>query len=153
MTGSNVGQDLQITLRSQRGEHVPDILQGSDVRVLVADEDEDFGSAIAEGLVARGWHAVAIRHVQEVLALLTDGRVQILVADLRMREMNGLQLLAFIKKQAPGVPVITMATFGATDAAFECIRRGAFQCLMKPFKLADLDHLLRRATEERVRCR
>lgn len=153
MTEVTAEQDLQSTMGSDRAERAPDVLQGNDVRVLVADEDEDFGSAIAEGLVARGWHAVAIRHVQEVPALLADSRVQILVADLRMREMNGLQLLALVKKQAPGVPVITMAAFGATDSAFECIRRGAFQCLMKPFKLADLDLLLRRAIEERARGR
>src|SRR5262249_2860251 len=71
-----------------------------------------------------------------------------LVTDLRMPDVDGLELLAEAKKAAPERPVIVMTAHGAVDTAIESIRRGAYHYLTKPFKAEELALFLGRAFDE-----
>src|SRR5690349_15390790 len=129
---------------------VPQPVERHEERVLVVDDDLDFASTVAEGLEALGWRALSVGDPERALAMLRTRQCDALVSDLRMPGMDGLTLLTSAKKEAPDVPVIIMTAFSAIDSAVECVRRGAFHYLTKPFKVAELDLFLQRAMENRA---
>jgi two-component system response regulator HydG len=114
-------------------------------RILIVDDDAEFGHALAEGLEALGWRAFALRAASPALPLLKTGRCDVLVTDLRMPGIDGRTLLNYAREHAPALPVLVMTAFSAVDAAIECVERGAFHYLTKPFKVAELDLILQRA--------
>ena len=95
---------------------------------------------IADGLRDHGYESTAFSSGRTALEAVRGGGVDLVVTDLRMPELDGLQLLDAVR--ALGVPVIVMTAYGAVDSALESIRRGALQYLTKPFKLDELVGLI-----------
>ncbi|MDF2695242.1 MAG: Response regulator of zinc sigma-54-dependent two-component system [Labilithrix sp.] len=122
----------------------------SDCRVLVADDDPAMASMLADGLVDLGYDVLTATTASESVRLARDTTVDVLVSDLRMPEVDGLELLALSKRVAPERPVLVMTAFGAIDTAVESLRKGAHHYLLKPFKVAELDLFIQRALEERA---
>jgi two-component system response regulator HydG len=120
--------------------------------ILVVDDRRALAETLADGLCDRGYQARAAESGAEALRLLEEEQVDLLVTDLRMPGVDGLQLLAASKKLDPQRPVIVMTAFGAIDSAVESIRQGAHHYLGKPFKLDELTVFVERALDEaRVR--
>src|SRR6185436_13382660 len=101
-----------------------------------------------EGLVDRGYDAVPIGSGREAIDLITTGRFDAVVTDLRMPRVDGLELLSVSRKLDPQRPVIVMTAYSAIDTAVESIRQGAYHYLTKPFKQDELAIFLARAFEE-----
>src|SRR5690348_7113258 len=89
----------------------------AEARVLIVDDDSAFAETLAEGLEARGWCAAAARGAQEAAALVKARQFDALVTDLRMPDVDGMQLLTLAKALAPERPVIIMTAFSAIDSA------------------------------------
>ena len=121
-------------------------------RVVIVDDRLEMAETLADGLSDHGYDAVAVASSKQVAAMLASERVDALVTDLRMPELDGLELLSVSKRLDPSRPVIVMTAFGAIDSAIESIRRGAYHYLTKPFKLEELLVFLDRALDDsRVR--
>jgi two-component system response regulator HydG len=121
-------------------------------RVLVVDDKLELAETLAEGLHDRGYQATALASGVEALQRLSSERVDALVTDLRMPDLGGLELVAASREAAPERPVIVMTAYGAIDSAVECVRRGAYHYLTKPFAVEELAIFLGRALDEvRVR--
>jgi two-component system response regulator HydG len=118
--------------------------------VLVADDDPAMASMLSDGLAELGYTVVTASIPGDATALVRDVSVDVLVTDLRMPEVDGLELLALSKRVAPERPVLVMTAFGAIDTAIESLRKGAHHYLLKPFKVAELDLFIQRALEERA---
>ena len=116
--------------------------------VLVVDDKREMAEMLADGLAAHGYESIAAASSQEALRALEHDPVDLLVTDLRMPEVDGLQLLEASRKAAPDRPVIVMTAYGAVDTAVESIRRGAYHYLSKPFKLEELLVFVERALDE-----
>ncbi|HJU83420.1 MAG TPA: sigma-54 dependent transcriptional regulator [Holophagaceae bacterium] len=119
------------------------------IRVLIADDHREMADLVADHLAERGFSAVVATSGKEALARLEEGGIEALVTDLRMVDMNGLDLLASSLKLDAERPVIVMTAYGAVDTAVEAIRMGASHYLTKPFKLEELEIFLSRALAER----
>ncbi len=121
-------------------------------RVLLVDDRLEMAEMLADGLSDRGYEPLALSSSREALRALEQDRVEAVVTDLRMPEVDGLELLAASRRLDPDRPVIVMTAYGAIDSAVESIRLGAYHYLTKPFKLDELVIFLGRALEEsRVR--
>ena len=121
-------------------------------RVVVVDDRREMAETLADGLADHGYDAVAIASSRQVMQMLQSERIDALVTDLRMPDVDGLELLSASKRLRPERPVIVMTAFGAIDSAIESIRRGAYHYLTKPFKLEELLLFLDRALDDsRVR--
>jgi two-component system response regulator HydG len=119
-------------------------------RVLIVDDQQAMAEMLAEGLVDRGYDAVALSSGRAALQELAARGAAAIVTDMRMPDLDGLELLAEVRKlplERP-VPVIVMTAYGAIDSAVEAIRRGAFHYLAKPFKLDELVLFLERALQD-----
>jgi two-component system response regulator HydG len=121
-----------------------------DARVLVVDDKLPMAETLADGLADRGLSATAVGSAREALAAVHDGKVDVLVTDLRMPDLDGLALLDAVRVAAPELPVIVMTAYGAIDSAVESIRKGAYHYLTKPFKLDELAVFVERALDDRA---
>jgi two-component system response regulator HydG len=122
----------------------------SEHHVLVADDEPAMATMLADGLGDLGWVVSTATRAEEAMRLVRDPSIDVLVTDLRMPEVDGIELLAASKRFAPERPVIVMTAFGAIDSAVESLRKGAYHYLLKPFKVAELDLFANRALEERA---
>src|SRR5436190_6919634 len=115
-------------------------------RVLVVDDQLALAETLADGLIERGYDARAADSSTE--AARGVGDFDVLVTDLRMPKLDGIQLLDVSKRLDATRPVIIMTAYSAVDSAIESIRRGAYHYLTKPFKVDELALFVERALEE-----
>lgn len=117
-------------------------------RVLIVDDHLQMAETIAEGLVDRGIATRALDSSRQAVRLLEAEPFDVLVTDLRMPDLDGLQLLAASKRLDPERPVIVMTAYGAIETAIEAVRKGAFHYLTKPFRLDELYVFVARALDQ-----
>lgn len=118
-------------------------------RVLVVDDRSEMAEMLADDLTDRGYEGVAVCSGHEALRVLKSERVDVLVTDLRMPEVDGLTLLQASLKLDPGRPVIMMTAYGTIDSAVETTSRGAYHYLTKPFRLEALVRVVEEALARR----
>lgn len=114
-------------------------------RVLVVDDRAEMAEMIAEELSERGFDVCAITSGREALNLLQTERIDALVTDLRMPEVDGLTLLRTSLALDPSRPVIMMTAYGSLETALEAVNGGTWQYLTKPFRVDLLARLLEAA--------
>jgi two-component system response regulator HydG len=118
-------------------------------RILVVDDKLDMAEMIADDLCDRGYEALALSSAKAAVSIMSVQRVDALVTDLRMPEMDGFALLQASQRLDPGRPVILMTAFSAIDTAMRAFEVGAYQYLMKPFRLDALAQVLEKALHKR----
>jgi two-component system response regulator HydG len=117
-------------------------------RILVVDDHLEMARTVADYLGEHGWQARAVASAQDALALLAQESFDALLTDLRMKGMDGLDLLDAAHRLDAELPVVVMTAFGGIDSAVEAIQRGAYHYVTKPFKLEVVRVLLERACRE-----
>ena len=117
-------------------------------KILVVDDQIEMAETICDGLIARGYDAIACGSSLRALQLLDTERFDAVVTDLRMPDVDGFAILSHARKQRPFRPVLVMTAFSAIDSAVESIRQGAYHYLTKPFAFDELLMFLERALEE-----
>ncbi|MGD0838737.1 MAG: response regulator, partial [Polyangia bacterium] len=103
-----------------------------DPRVLVVDDNLEMARTLAENLCDRDFAAEAVGSGSEAADRLRQGGIDAMVTDLRMPQVDGLDLLSLSRSLVPERPVLIMTAFSAIDSAVESIRRGAYHYLTKP---------------------
>jgi len=107
-------------------------------RVLVVDDDHAMGKMVVDRLLRRGYEAVGRNAGEEALALLLTEEFDVVVTDLRMPGMTGLDLCTRIVSHRPDLPVVVITAFGTLDTAIAAIRAGAHDFVHKPFEIEEL---------------
>ncbi|HEY1697016.1 MAG TPA: response regulator [Polyangiaceae bacterium] len=118
-------------------------------RVLVVDDKQEMADMLADDLSDRGFHGISALSGDEALRVLRTERVDVLVTDLRMPDVDGLDLLRASLALDPSRPVIMMTGYGTLDSAMEATGRGAFHYLFKPFRLDVLVRVVEQALRSR----
>ncbi len=116
--------------------------------VWIVDDDRSIRWVLEKALAREGIPFRSFASAQEAAQALRQDQPQVLVSDIRMPGETGLALLAAVKENHPGLPVIIMTAYSDLDSAVAAFRGGAFEYLPKPF---DVDHavaLIRRASAE-----
>ncbi|HEV7559409.1 MAG TPA: response regulator [Kofleriaceae bacterium] len=118
-------------------------------RVIVVDDTIAMAETLADGLADHGFEATAIGSGRAAVEAARADRVDVVVTDLRMPDVDGIAVIEMLRSSGLDVPVIVMTAYGAIDSAVESIRKGAYRYLTKPFKLDELVTLVRRAVDDR----
>jgi DNA-binding NtrC family response regulator len=118
-------------------------------RVLVVDDDRELCAWIEAGLRAHGFATESRTDPAAALAALRDADVDVVVTDLNMRGMHGLDLCERVVASRPDVPVLVITAFGSLETAVGAIRAGAYDFLTKPVELDALLVALERAVQHR----
>ena len=106
--------------------------------VLLVDDEEEFLRTIIKRLSRRGTEAVGATRGEQALELMTESARDVVVLDVKMPGMDGLEVLKRIKTQWPNTEVIMLTGHASVEAAVEGMDRGAFDYLMKPADFEDL---------------
>ena len=122
------------------------------MRILVVDDEPRLARVLAALLrMAEMGEVATAGSGQEALELLRGGDgLDLVVTDLRMPNMTGLELLAEIRRRSPGTDVILMTAFAEVETAREALKRGALDYLVKPFGNDELVALVRQVRDRRV---
>jgi DNA-binding NtrC family response regulator len=119
-------------------------------RVLVVDDEPAIRRSIARLLMARGFAVDTAEDGAAALDLLKTRGADVMLLDLMMPAMSGMDVLARVKQRHPEIEVIMMTAFGDVDTAVKAVRAGAYDFLTKPFTSPDTVYLtLEKATEHR----
>jgi two-component system nitrogen regulation response regulator GlnG len=113
--------------------------------VWVIDDDRSIRWVLEKALAREGMNVTAFSSGAGVLERLEQQRPDAIMSDIRMPEVNGLDLLSRISEDFPGVPVIIMTAYSDLDSAVSAYQGGAFDYLPKPFDVDDAVDLVRRA--------
>jgi CheY-like chemotaxis protein len=113
--------------------------------VLIVDDDPDMMETCARILRSNGHECLTAAGGREALDLLRSRRLDLILADLRMPEMDGLTLLAHARRLAPQVPVVIITAYGSQDTARRAREAGAAAYLAKPFGISELQEVVARA--------
>ena len=102
--------------------------------ILVVEDDDALRDALLVTLEAAGHQVVGVSGGREALEQIGRQTFSMVVSDLRMAPMDGLQVLAEIRARRPGLPVLLMTAFGDVDKAVAAMRGGACDFMLKPFE-------------------
>ncbi len=119
------------------------------VELLLVDDDQSLCETLAAGLKKRGCHVTWHTSAKDALRALEEGDFDVVVTDLHMREMGGLELCERVAVNRPDVPVVMLTGFGSLDAAVSAIRAGAYDFISKPVELDALAISVDRAAKHR----
>ncbi|MCP9468980.1 MAG: sigma-54 dependent transcriptional regulator [Nitrospira sp.] len=116
--------------------------------ILVVDDDADMRELAQDMLKDRGHQVSVAGSGEEALKLLAEEDYAVVLTDLRMKGMQGLELLNQIKREYPEVNVVLMTAFGSVDTAVEAMKHGASDYLTKPVKKDELIRVVERVIRE-----
>jgi len=108
-------------------------------KILLVDDDKSGREVALFNLLKVGYETVSAESGSEALSLFSGGDFDIVITDVRMPGLSGIELLRRIRKMAPDLPVIVITAFGDMETAMEAMREGACYFIVKPF---ERDHLL-----------
>lgn len=107
-------------------------------RVLLVDDEDLIRASLALDLAEAGYQVTAAAGGEEALARFAEVGFDLVITDLLMEGMGGLELLRRLREMAPEVGVIILTGYGALPSAIEAIRLGADDYLLKPYKFEEL---------------
>ncbi len=114
------------------------------LKILVLDDEKVFREEIKEFLENDGFDVLLAAKPSEAFSIFTENEVDILILDLRLPEMDGLEVLKSVKAQYPEVEVIMITGHGDMDAVIQAMRHGAVEFFPKPFRLLDMRAAIQR---------
>jgi DNA-binding NtrC family response regulator len=102
-------------------------------KILVCDDQEMMRDSLASTLAREGHEVVAATDGAVALEKITERRFDLLITDMKMPRMTGIELLAEAKRLRPDLPVIMMTAFATVQTAVEALKLGAYDYIQKPF--------------------
>lgn len=128
--------------------------------IVVVDDDLQMRSLLNDVLTSHGYRVHLFPLATEALRALSpggelasdasEGDVDVIISDIRMPELDGLELAERLKKLRPEIPLILITAFGSIETAIEAMKQGAFHYVVKPFKLTEMSVNIERALEVRA---
>ena len=116
----------------------------AEYRVLLVDDEEEFVSALSERLELRGIEVDSVLNGEDALALMVEKTFEVVILDVMMPGLGGLEVLKQIKSTHANTQVILLTGHGATREGIEGMRLGAFDYLIKP---VDIEEMLEKMKE------
>lgn len=118
-------------------------------KVLIIDDEIEFASTLCQRLKLRGVAAIDVHSGTEGLLSMVKMNPGIVILDLKMPDMNGLDVLQKIKEHDSSIEVIMLTGHGSADSGIEAKEKGAFDYIMKPIDLVELVDKMKMADEKR----
>jgi DNA-binding NtrC family response regulator len=123
--------------------------KAGDARILVVEDDPDGCRSVREAVEDIGFEAVVAMTGQEGVDLFEKGRFDAVLSDLVLPDIDGIEVLAHIRRIESDVPVMIMTAYGTVSSAVDALKSGAYDYITKPLDLDDLQSKVARAVETR----
>lgn len=119
-------------------------------RILVVDDEDEIRKILARILEKEGFEVIEASNGSTALEIVREQRVNIVLADLKMPGMSGMELLEAIKIIHPEIEVIMITGQGTIEDAVECLKKGAYDFITKPFKKVQIIKSISKALENQA---
>lgn len=118
-----------------------------DVKILVVDDDRQLADMLTEYLTRLGYQAATAYGGREGLDLFGRDDFHLVITDLMMPDMDGMELMKTAKRLDGRVIVLVITGFGTIESAVSAVKKGAYDFIPKPFKMEELEVIVKRALE------
>jgi len=118
------------------------------ISILIVDDEESVRDSLYNWFIEDGFRVECAENAKRALTILESDQFDIILADIKMPGMDGLEMLRRIKSIKPDSIVIVMTAFATVDTAVKALKDGAYDYVTKPFDPDDLTHLIRNATKQ-----
>ena len=122
---------------------------GEHRQVLVADDEDNLRRVLKAQLQRDGYEVHSVADGEAVLQAMEEHHIDVLITDLRMPKLDGMQVLKSVSERFPNVPVIMITAHGTVDTAVEALKLGAFDYVTKPFDQAEFRTVVGKAARTR----
>ena len=126
------------------------MIEKEKIRILVVDDEQPIRDGCTRVLSSRGYDVLTAENGKEALELLSGENISIILLDLKMPVMSGEEVLAFAGEKYPDIPIIIITGHGTVDTAVECMKKGAYDFVTKPFQIEEFLATVKRAAEKRL---
>ncbi|NQS89213.1 sigma-54-dependent Fis family transcriptional regulator [Patescibacteria group bacterium] len=120
------------------------------VNILIVDDDPEALETLSDVLEDEGYKILTVNSGKEAIAEVTEEKPQVILLDIKMPDMDGIEVLRRIKKIDKDIPVIMTTAYGSMDSVIQAMRLGAYDYLNKPFDLDKMKILIKRALETQI---
>ncbi|RMG83306.1 MAG: response regulator, partial [Bacteroidetes bacterium] len=120
------------------------MLEKKSMKICLVEDEKLVRTTIRDELKEHGYNVVDFGNPFEALEYIKEESPEIVISDVKMPKMDGIELLTEIKKHSPETEVIIITAFGSVANAVETIKLGAFNYLTKPFEFDELDSTIRK---------
>jgi len=117
-------------------------------RVLVVDDERVIREILSDFLSMEGYVVRAVEDGQQALEELEQRSYNLVITDLKMPRLGGLELLEEINRRSLNVLTVIMTGFGTVETAIEAMKKGAYDYILKPFKVEEVIHIVQRGLEK-----
>jgi|Deesub1362B_J571_1020462.scaffolds.fasta_scaffold02699_2 DNA-binding NtrC family response regulator len=124
-------------------------LENNSINILIVDDELSVRQSLYKWFLEEGYRVDTAKDAEEALKKFRQNRWDIVLLDIRMPDMDGLELQRRIREYDEGVIVIIITAYGSIETAVQAIKQGAYDYVTKPFDPDDLEHLIRNAVEQR----
>ncbi len=124
--------------------------RSSRVEILVADDESSIAESLRAFLEGIGYLVSTAADGREALAIFNERRMPLVISDINMPLLDGHELLLEIKAGAPETEVIIVTGFATIDGAVKAIKDGAYDYIIKPFRIATIQHTVEKALNHRA---
>jgi DNA-binding NtrC family response regulator len=118
------------------------------ISILIVDDEESVRDSLYNWFIEDGYDVACAENAKQALSILESKNFDIILADIKMPGMDGLEMHRRIKSQNRDSIVIIMTAFASVDTAVQALKDGAYDYITKPFDPDDLSHLIRNATSQ-----
>ena len=118
------------------------------ISILIVDDEESVRSSLYNWFIEDDYRVDCAEDAKKALSILESDSFDIILADIKMPGMDGLEMLKRIKSFRKDAIVIVMTAFATVDTAVQALKDGAFDYITKPFDPDDLSHLIRNASKQ-----
>lgn len=125
----------------------------SPIRVLIAEDEPHLGTILEQFLSARGFSVKKVNNGRAALELLNSEAFDVALLDVVMPELDGLEVLRLVREEPLPPEVIVITGNGTIETAIAALKLGAYDFLSKPYRMAEIEVLVRRAWEKRMLAR
>ncbi|TYR95933.1 response regulator, partial [Citrobacter freundii] len=116
-------------------------------RILIVDDEDNVRRMLATAFSLQGHETHCASDGKAALSLFSEMQPDVVLMDIRMPEMDGIDALKVMRTQQPRIPVILMTAYAEVETAVEALRSGAFDYVIKPFDLDELSMVIQRALQ------
>ncbi len=117
--------------------------------ILIVDDDSSVLESSAELLKGYGYSVISCNNSDDAIARLKENKIDVVLTDIRMPVVSGIELLEQIQNLHIGVPVILMTAYAELDIAINAMGKGAFDFIVKPYKSELLVHSIEMAVKHK----
>ena len=116
-------------------------------KIMIVDDDQTMKSSLIEWFESEDHHVYGASSGEEAIEKIADGSFNIIITDLKMPGIDGLELLRYVKREHHNTEVIIMTAYGTVETAVNAMKEGAYDYVVKPFSPEEIDMVVKKIIE------